>query len=48
MPTFEDWLNDPISIINNIFSSDKYNFDAKVQEYFEKKLINEKNYYSVR
>ena len=76
MPTFEDWLNDPVSIINNIFGknlmfknniiffqkynllifvaffcvkgSDKFNFDTKVQEYFQNKLSLEKNYYSVR
>lgn len=47
MPVFEDWLNDPLSIINNIFASDPLNFDNKVQEYFQNKLKSEKNYYLI-
>lgn len=47
MPVFEDWLNDPLSIVNNIFDSDPVNFDQKVNEYFEAKLNSEKNYYSI-
>jgi len=47
MPVFEDWLKDPLSIINNIFASDPVNFDSKVQEYFENKLKSEKNYISI-
>lgn len=47
MPVFEDWLNEPLSIVNNIFSSDPVNFDQKVQEYFNDKFQSEKNYYSI-
>jgi len=47
MPVFEDWLNDPVSIINNIFASDPVNFDQKVKEYFDGKLKSEKNYYTI-
>jgi len=47
MPVFEDWLRNPLSIINNIFASDPVNFDTKVKEYFETKLKLEKNYYSI-
>lgn len=47
MPTFEDWLNNPVSIIDNIFSSNTHDFDSKVKEYFLNKLKSEKNYNSI-
>lgn len=47
MPVFEDWLNEPLSIVNNIFTSDPVNFDQKVQEYFNEKFRSEKNYNSI-
>lgn len=38
MPVCEDWLRDPLSIVNNLFESDKENYETKVTEYFESKL----------
>jgi hypothetical protein len=47
MPVFENWLKDPLSIINNIFNSDPINFNDRVNEYFEAKFSSEKNYQSI-
>lgn len=47
MPVFEDWLNEPLSIVNNIFTSDPINFEQKVNKYFDDKFATEKNYFSI-
>jgi len=47
MPVFEDWINEPTAIINNLFDQDKSVFDSKVSEYFSGRLTTEKNYFSI-
>ncbi|CAF0825447.1 unnamed protein product [Brachionus calyciflorus] len=41
---FEDWIKNPLSIINNLYENDAQNFDAQVEEFFKSKLLSEKDY----